>query len=320
MTRIALLDDYQNVALKSADWDSLPAACSVDAYQDHLTDQAALTDRLHPYDVLVIMRERTPFPRALIETLPNLKLLITTSGRNKSIDLAACADHDVLVCHTELGHTPTAELTWGLILGLAKRIPTEDRGTRDGHWGVTVADGLAGKVLGVIGLGKLGSKVAQIGKMFDMEIIAWSPNLTDERAQEIGAQRVEKDDLFARSDYVSVHVVLSDRSRGLVGEADLARMKPTAFLINTARGPIVDEEALVRAVQNGVIAGAGIDVFGTEPLPQGDPLRTLPNSIVTPHIGGFTRENYDLWYGGALEDIKAWLDGSPIRILTPDKN
>lgn len=320
MTRIALLDDYQNIALKSADWDSLPTDCSVDAYPDHLTDRAALTDRLQPYDVLVIMRERTPFPRALIETLPNLKLLITTSGRNKSIDIAACTDHDVLVCHTELGHTPTAELTWGLILGLAKRIPTEDRGTREGHWGIEVADGLAGKVLGVIGLGKLGSKVAQIGKMFDMEIVAWSPNLTDERAQEIGARRVEKDDLFAQSDYVSVHVVLSDRSRGLVGEEDLARMKPTAFLINTARGPIVDEAALVRAVQNGVIAGAGIDVFGTEPLPEGDPLRTLPNSIITPHIGGFTRENYDLWYGGALEDIKAWLDGDPIRILTPDKN
>jgi len=266
------------------------------------------------------MRERTPFPRALIKTLPNLKLLITTSGRNKSIDLAACTDHDVLVCHTELGHTPTAELTWGLILSLAKRIPTEDRGTREGHWGIEVADGLAGKVLGVIGLGKLGSKVAQIGKMFDMEIIAWSPNLTDERAQEIGARRVEKDELFSQSDYVSVHVVLSDRSRGLVGEEDLARMKPTAFLVNTARGPIVDEAALARAVQNGVIAGAGIDVFGTEPLPQGDPLRTLPNSVITPHIGGFTRENYDLWYGGALEDISAWLDGNPIRVLTPDKN
>jgi phosphoglycerate dehydrogenase-like enzyme len=320
MTRIALLDDYQNIALKSADWDSLPAECSVDAFQDHLTDLAALTDRLQPYDVLVIMRERTPFPRALIKTLPNLKLLITTSGRNKSIDLEACADHDVLVCHTELGHTPTAELTWGLILSLAKRIPAEDRGTREGHWGVEVADGLAGKVLGVIGLGKLGTKVAQIGKMFDMEIIAWSPNLTDERAQEIGAQRVEKDELFARSDYVSVHVVLSDRSRGLVGEEDLARMKPTAFLVNTARGPIVDEAALVHAVQNGVIAGAGVDVFGTEPLPQGDPLRTLPNSVITPHIGGFVRENYDLWYGGALEDITAWLDGKPIRILTPDQN
>ena len=243
MTRIALLDDYQNIALKSADWDSLPAECSVDAFQDHLTDLAALTDRLQPYDVLVIMRERTPFPRALIKTLPNLKLLITTSGRNKSIDLEACADHDVLVCHTELGHTPTAELTWGLILSLAKRIPAEDRGTREGHWGVEVADGLAGKVLGVIGLGKLGTKVAQIGKMFDMEIIAWSPNLTDERAQEIGAQRVEKDELFARSDYVSVHVVLSDRSRGLVGEEDLARMKRRVRHRATAAGRSASDAA-----------------------------------------------------------------------------
>ncbi len=320
MTRIAILDDYQKIAMQSADWDSLPADCSVDVFHDHLTDLPALTDRLHPYDVLVIMRERTPFPRALIETLPNLKLLVSTSGRNKSIDLAACGERDVLVCHTELGHTPTAEHTWGLILSLAKRIPTEDRGTREGHWGIEVADGLAGKVLGVIGLGKLGSKVAQVGKLFDMEVIAWSPNLTDDRARQIGVKRVEKDVLFARSDYVTVHVVLSDRSRGLVGEEDLARMKRTAYLINTARGPIVDEAALVRAVQNGTIAGVGLDVFGTEPLPQDDPLRTLPGSVITPHIGGFTRENYDLWYGGALEDIKAWLGGNPIRILTPDKN
>ena len=320
MTRVAVLDDYLKVARQSADWDSLPGSATVDFYPDHLTDQAALVDRLMPYDVLVVMRERTPFPRTLVEKLPNLELLVSTSGRNKSIDLAACADHDVLVCHTELGHTPTAELTWGLILSLAKGIPSEDRATRDGQWGVHMGIGLANRVLGLVGLGKLGAKVAQIGKLFDMQVIAWSQNLTDDRAAEVGVKRVSKEELFERSDFVSVHVVLSDRSRGLIGADDLARMKPTAYLINTARGPIVDEDALVDAVQKGAIAGAGLDVFGVEPLPADDPLRTLPNSVITPHVGGFVQENYELWYQGAVEDILAWLDGKPIRVLDPSKN
>ena len=316
MTRVAILDDYLNIALASANWASLPDDVKIDVFQDHLTDETALVDRLHPYDVLVIMRERTPFPRSLVEKLPNLKLLASTSGRNKGIDLDACADNDVLVCHTELGHTPTAEMTWGLILALAKKIPEENAATREGAWGVVVSDGLAGKVLGVLGLGKLGAKVAAVGKLFDMDVIAWSQNLTAERAAECGVTRVEKNELFERSDFLSVHVVLGDRTRGLVGADDLARMKPTAYLINTARGPIVDESALVKAVRNGVIAGAGLDVYDTEPLPADHPLRTLPNSVITPHTGGFVRENYELWYGGAVENIHAWLDGKPIRILT----
>ncbi|MCG8543320.1 MAG: D-2-hydroxyacid dehydrogenase family protein [Alphaproteobacteria bacterium] len=316
MTRVAILDDYLKIALASADWESLPNDVTIDVFHDHLTDEAALVDRLHPYDVLVIMRERTPFRRSLVEKLPNLKLLASTSGRNKGIDLEACADNDVLVCHTERGHTPTAELTWGLILALAKKIPEEHAGTRDGAWGVAVGEGLAGKVLGVLGLGLLGAKVAAVGQLFDMDVIAWSQNLTAERAAECGVARVEKNELFERSDYLSVHVVLGDRTRGLVGADELARMKPTAYLINTSRGPIVDEAALVSAVQNGVIAGAGLDVYGTEPLPADDPLRTLPNSVITPHTGGFVRENYKLWYGGAVENIHAWLDGKPIRILT----
>ncbi|MDH3702445.1 MAG: D-2-hydroxyacid dehydrogenase family protein [Alphaproteobacteria bacterium] len=319
MTRVGVLDDYLNIAATSADWDRLPDNLVVDFHQDHLTDQTALVERLLPYDVLVIMRERTAFPRALVERLPKLKLLITSSGRNKSIDLAGCDDNDVLVCHTELGPTPTAEHTWALILALAKNIPEEDRTTREGRWGMKPGIGLSGKVLGVVGLGKLGSRVAQVGKLFDMEVIAWSPNLTDARAKEIGVTRVDKDDLMARSDFVSIHVVLSDRSRGLIGADDLARMKPTAYLINTARGPIVDEDALVAAVQSGAIAGAGLDVFGTEPLPLDDPLRTLPNSIITPHTGGFIRDNYELWYQGAVEDIEAWLNDAPIRVLTSNE-
>jgi len=316
MIPIGVLDDYMNIAQEVADWDRLRGRAEIDFYQDHLTDREALVERLRPFEVLVIMRERTPFPQPLLAQLPRLKLLVSTSGRNKSIDLAACAQQGVLVCHTELGPTPTAEHTWALILGLAKNIPAEDRATRAGQWGVRAGIGLAGKVLGLVGLGKLGSRVAQVGALFGMQVIAWSPNLTDARAAEFGVTRVSKDELMARADFVSVHMVLSERSRGLIGADDLARMKPSAYLINTARGPIVDEDALVQAVHNGAIAGVGLDVFGTEPLPANDPLRTLPNSIITPHTGGFIRDNYQLWYQGAVEDIEAWLDGHPIRVLT----
>lgn len=313
--RVAILDDYLGIALDSADWSRVQASAAVDVYHDNLKDQKALADRLSPYDVLVIMRERTPFPRSLLERLPKLKLLVTTSGRNRSIDLAACADRGVVACHTEGGHTPTAELTWALILALAKRIPEEDRATREGRWGVRPGLGLAGRTLGVVGLGKLGSAVARIGKAFDMRVIAWSRNLTDARAREVGVERVDKETLLRESDFVTLHLVLSDRSRGLIGAADMARMKPTAYLINTSRGPLVDEDALAVAVNEGVIAGAGLDVFGIEPLPADHPLRTLPNSVVTPHVGGFVQENYRLWYGGAVEDILAWLDGAPIRVM-----
>jgi phosphoglycerate dehydrogenase-like enzyme len=319
MIRIGVLDDYMNIAQVIADWDRLADRARVDFYQDHLTDRAALLERLRPYEVLVIMRERTPFPRDLLALLPELKLLVSTSVRNKSVDLAACAEHGVLVCHTEPGPIPTAEHTWALILGLAKNIPAEDRATREGQWGVKTGIGLSGKVLGVVGLGKLGSRVAQIGALFGMQVIAWSPNLTDARAGEIGVERVGKDELMSRADFITVHVVLSERSRGLIGADDIARMKPSAYLINTARGPIVDENALVRAIQSGAIAGAGLDVFATEPLPANDPLRTLPNSIITPHTGGFIRDNYELWYRGAVEDIEAWLNGKPIRVLTSNE-
>jgi len=314
-TRIAILDDYQQIALASADWDQLPSSATVDVFHDNIKDEDALVERLKPFDVLVIMRERTRFPRALIERLPNLKLLVTTSVRNRAIDLDACADHGIVACHTEPGNTPTAELAWGLILALAKWIPQEDRATREGHWGVKVGVGMAGRTLGVIGLGKLGSAVARVGKLFDMRVIAWSQNLTDERAAEVGVERVDKDTLLREADFVTLHVVLSDRTRGLIGAEDLAKMKPTAFLINTSRGPVVDEDALVDAVNKGTIAGAGLDVYGVEPLPADHPIRSLPNSVILPHLGGFVAENYTLWYGGALEDVLAWLDGKPIRIM-----
>jgi phosphoglycerate dehydrogenase-like enzyme len=315
MMRVGILDDYLGIALDSADWSRVQANAAVDVYRDNLKDRETLVERLHPYDVLVVMRERTPFPRGLIERLPKLKLLVTTSARNRSIDLAACADRGIVACHTEPGHTPTAELTWALILALAKRIPEEDRATREGRWGTRPGLGLAGRTLGVVGLGKLGSTVARIGKAFDMRVIAWSQNLTDARAREVGVERVDKDRLLGESDFITLHVVLSDRTRGLIGAADMAKMKPTAYLINTSRGPVIDEEALVDAVRKGVIAGAGLDVFGIEPLPQDHPLRTLPNSVITPHLGGFVEENYRLWYGGAVENILAWLDGKPIRVM-----
>jgi phosphoglycerate dehydrogenase-like enzyme len=317
MTRIAILNDYQKIALESAGWDRLPDTVKIDVYHDHQPDEAAVVDRLAPYDVVVAMRERTPFPRRIIEQLPNLKLLITTSFRNRSFDLAACADHGVTACHTEGGHTPTAELAWALILGLAKNIPGEDRSTREGHWGDRVGIGIAGRTLGLAGLGKLGGKVAEVGKVFDMDVIAWSQNLTDARCAELGVRRVSKEELMAQSDILSINLVLSDRTRGIIGADDLARMKPTAYLVNTSRGPLVDEKALIDALQRNVIAGAGLDVFDVEPLPADHPLRRLPNTIITPHVGGFVAENYELWYEGAVEDILAWLDGKPINIMQP---
>ncbi len=315
MTRIAILNDYQKIALQSASWDRLPDTATIDVYHDHQPDEAAVIDRLKPYDVIVGMRERTPFPRRVIEQLPNLKLLITTSVRNRSFDLDACADHGVVACHTEPGHTPTAELAWGLILALAKNIPGEDRSTREGQWGDRVGIGLAGRTLGLAGLGKLGGKIAEVGRLFDMEVIAWSQNLTDARCAELGVRRVSKDELLEQSDILSVNLVLGDRTRGLIGAAELARMKPTAYLVNTSRGPIVDEKALIDALERNVIAGAGLDVFDTEPLPADHPLRRLPNTVITPHVGGFVEENYRLWYEGAVEDILAWLDGKPIRVM-----
>jgi len=317
MARVAILDDYQNVARRMADWASLPAGTEVVVFADHLSGPDAVAKRLADFDAVVAMRERTPFPCALLERLPKLKLLVTTGMRNASIDVAAAIERGITVCGTAGLPYPTAELTWGLILGLFRRIPSEDRATREGRWQVSCGLGLNGKTLGVIGLGGLGSRVAKIGRAFEMDVIAWSQNLTAARATEVGATLVTKDELLARSDVVSVHLVLGDRTRGLLGARELARMKPTAYLVNTSRGPIVDETALVDAVRKGTIAGAGLDVYDEEPLPLDHPLRNLPNTVITPHLGYVTEEGYKIFYGHALEDVKGWLAGQPVRVLKP---
>lgn len=315
MFRVAILDDYQAAALASADWRSLHPQASIEAFADHLDDLQAVARRLHTFEGVVAMRERTPFPRALFEKLPNLRLLVTAGMRNAAIDLAAATEHKVQVTGTDMLPYPTAELAWGLILALFRHIPQEDRATRAGHWQTTLGIGLKGKTLGLLGLGRLGSQVARVGNAFGMDVIAWSQNLTAERAREAGAQLVGKDELFARADVVSIHVVLSPRSRGLVGAAELKRMKPTAFLVNTSRGPIVEEAALLESLRAKRIAGAGLDVFEPEPLPKGHPLLGLDNVVITPHLGYVTEEGYRLVYGQAVENIRAFLDGQVLRGL-----
>jgi phosphoglycerate dehydrogenase-like enzyme len=319
MPRVAVLDDYQGVALEMADWNALPADCQVQVFRDHLTDLAALAERLSHFEIITCMRERTPFRRDLLERLPNLLLLVTTGMRNAAIDVAAATDLGILVCGTAGGpDSPPAELTWGLILALLRHIPREDAATRAGHWGVTVGMCLEGKVLGILGLGRLGTKVARVGVAFDMSVIAWSQNLTAERAAQYGATLVSKDELFARSDILSIHVQLSARTRSLVGARELHLMKPTAYLINTARGPIVDEAALVQALQTRTIAGAGLDVFDQEPLPPGHPLTVLDNTLLVPHIGYVTKEQYQVRYRDTVENVAAYLRGEPLRVINPE--
>ena len=317
MTRVAVLDDYQEVAMKMADWSILPSDADVQVFKDHLSDQDAVADRLKDFEIIVAMRERTPFPRRLLERLPRLKLLITTGMGNASIELKAASDLGIVVCGTGGLSYPTAELTWGLILALLRHIPTEDKTTRAGQWQVSMGTGLRDKVLGVLGLGNLGSQVATVGKAFGMSVIAWSQNLTEERAVQFGATLVGKDELLSRSDIVTIHLVLSDRTRGLVGTRELSLMKPTAYLINTSRGPIVDEKALVEALQMRTIAGAALDVFDQEPLPLDHPLRRLENTVIVPHIGYVTTETYQVFFGEAVEDVHAFLSGEPVRLLNP---
>ena len=316
MTRVAVLDDYQSVALDMADWTSLPGEVSVDVFSDHLSGEDDVASRLAPYDIVVAMRERTPFQRSLLERLPDLRLLVTTGMRNASIDVAAANDNGITVCGTDGVPYPTAELTWGLILALFRKIPTEDQATRQGHWQVTMGEGLHGKTLGLIGLGRLGSQVATVGSAFGMKLLAWSQNLTAERASEYGATLVTKNELLSQSDVVTIHLVLSGRTRGLIGATELALMKSSAYLVNTSRGPIVDESALLEALSRGAIAGAGLDVFDIEPLPLDHPLRSLPNTVLTPHMGYVTSETYRVFYGDAIEDISAFLAASPVRVIT----
>lgn len=314
MYQLAILDDYQGVARGLADWDSLPGVV-VSTFHRHL-EADELVERLRPFHVVVAMRERTPFPRSVLEALPDLQLLVTTGAQNASIDLAAARDLGVVVCSTGGSGAPTAELTWGLILALGRHILTEDAGTRAGRWQRTVGLQLAGSTLGLIGLGRVGGLVAEVGLAFGMEVVAWSQNLTQERADEVGVRRVERDELLASSDVVSIHLQLSDRTRGLISAADLQAMKRSSLLVNTSRGPIVDEDALVQALEGGWIAGAALDVFDAEPLPAGHRLATVPNTVLTPHLGYVTETNYRTFYRHAVDDVRAFLAGSPVRVLS----
>jgi phosphoglycerate dehydrogenase-like enzyme len=313
--RVAVLDDYQDAALQMTDWRVLPSDVQVQVFRDHLADQNAVAQRLRDFEIVMAMRERTPFPRRLLEELPQLKLLITTGMRNASIDVDAARDLGITVCGTRGVLYPTAELTWALILALVRRIPQEDKATRAGQWQVSVGEGLHGKVLGVIGLGNLGSQVATVGKAFGMSLLAWSQNLTAERAAQCGATLVSKDELLSRSDLVTIHLVLSARTRGLISTRELGLMQRMAYLINTSRGPIVEEQALIHALQQGTIAGAALDVFDEEPLPLDHPFRRLENTVITPHLGYVTVETYRIFFGDAVEDIRAFLSGTPTRVL-----
>ncbi len=314
--RLAIINDYQTLALASADWSRLPENVSVDVYNDQLGDPVEAADRLAPYDIVVTAREETKFDAALVDRLANLKLLVTHGARNAALDMDALKASGVTVCGTGYGFTNgTVELTWALILGLVKNLPAEDRTIREGGWGAGLPLGLTGKTLGVLGLGTLGSGVARVGLAMDMEVIAWSQNLTESRCREIGVERVGKTALFERADVLSIHVILSERTRGLVAAEEMALLKPSAYLVNTSRGPIVDEAALVAALETGAIAGAGLDVYDEEPLPQAHLLRRLPNTVLASHIGGRTRENFAARYQDCLEDVLAWLDGKPVRVI-----
>lgn len=316
MKTCIILDDYQDAALGLAEWSRIADRVAVSTITDSIADPETLVARIGQAEILVIMRERTPFPASLLERLPQLKLLVTSGMRNLSIDVEAARARGVEVCGTESSPTPPAEMTWALILGLARHLPAEIDNIRSGAWQTTIGADLAGANLGILGLGKIGARIAKVGEAFGMRVSAWSPNLTDERAAAAGVARApSKEALLERSDFVTIHLVLGDRTRGLVGEAELARMKRSAYLINTSRAAIVDQAALVRALGENRIAGAGLDVFETEPLPADSPFRRLPNVLALPHLGYVSRDNYRTFFTQGLEDIEAWLAGVPIRRL-----
>ncbi|MDP2699142.1 D-2-hydroxyacid dehydrogenase family protein [Thalassospira sp.] len=313
--KIAILDDYQNLARSATDWSALDAQCGITVFHDTLDDPVALATRLAPFDILCVMRERTPIPASLQAQLPNLKLIVTTGKRNDAIDVAAAQARGITVCGTESPSTATPELTFALMLALARGIVPENKSVREGGWQVGLGHDLAGSTLGIIGLGRLGEKVATIAQAFGMNIIAWSENLTSERCAKLGVTLASKQDLLRQSDFITIHQRLSDRTTGLIGADELNLMKPTAFLINTSRGPIVDWQALLVAVEKGQIAGAGIDVYDTEPLPHDHPLRGSNKLLLTPHLGYVTRGTWNVFYGQTVDAITAWLAGKPIRVI-----
>jgi phosphoglycerate dehydrogenase-like enzyme len=313
-SRVAILDDYQGVALASADW-SLGDRVDITVFSDHIRDEAALVERLTPFEVIVAMRERTAFPESLLAQLPNLKLLITTGPFNAVIDVAAAQRRGIVVSGTGGAGAATPELTWALILAVTRGIAAEDAGVRAGRWQLGIGPELMGSTLGIVGLGRTGPRIAHYAHAFGMKVLAWSQNLTAERAAECGAELVTKRELFERSDIVTVHLKLSERTTGIIGAAELEALGSRGYLVNTSRGPIVDEAALVAALHAGTIAGAGLDVYDVEPLPAGHPLLSAPHTVLTPHIGYVSTVAYAAFYGDVVEDIAAWLDGSPIRLV-----
>src|ERR1700688_4502651 len=306
--KIAVLDDYQNAALESADWSVLRDRADIAVFQNHLADPEAVIERLLPFDVVCVMRERTPLPRNVIERLPKLKLIASTGSGNASIDVDAAGDHGIAVVYTGYRSDPTIEFTWALILASARHIVTESNSVRSGGWQQTVGTDLRGKTLGALGLGRIGSEVARIGRAFGMNLIAWSQNMTPQAAEAAGATLVSKNQLFEQADILTIHLVLSSRTRGLIGAAELARMKPTARLINTSRGPIVEEQALISVLKKKQIAGAAIDVFDVEPLPPDHPFRALDNILATPHIAYVSQGLYKTFYEDTVSNIRKWLD------------
>jgi phosphoglycerate dehydrogenase-like enzyme len=310
---IAVLDDYQNVALKMANWSAVQRRALVEVFSDTISEPEALVARLLPFDVICVMRERTPLPRSVIERLPRLKLIVSTGPRNASIDTDAAREHGIVIKNTRGSLTAPIELTWALIMASARNLTLEAASLRAGGWQRAVGDELAGKTLGVLGLGHIGGKIARIAQAFDMKVITWSDRATKKEADEVGASLVTKQRLFGEADVLTIHLVLVDATRKLVGANELAQMKPTSWLVNTSRGPVVDEGALVQALKNKKLAGAALDVFDVEPLPADHPFRTLPNVLATPHLGYVSRQQYEVWYSDTVGSVASWLDAQAPR-------
>ena len=313
--KVAILDDYQGVAEQLVDWSKFKGSCEIKVFNQPFENEDHAIENLKSFDALIIMRERTPMTKKLMDGCPNLKFIATSGMRNLGIDLEHAKSKGIIVSGSEGNKYPTAELTWALILGLARNIKQESENMYQGYWQTTIGFELKGKTLGVMGLGNLGSMVAKIGKAFGMEVIAWSENLKMADAEKHGVMAVTKEELFEKSDFLTIHYLLSDRSRNLVKYDDISKMKKTAFIINTSRGPIINEDDLIKALQDEIIAGAGLDVYAIEPLPENHKLRFLPNVLLTPHIGYVTLDNYAKWYNQMAEDLQAFLEGKPIRVL-----
>ncbi|RZO93195.1 MAG: D-2-hydroxyacid dehydrogenase family protein [alpha proteobacterium HIMB114] len=313
--KVAIIDDYQGVAEQLVDWSKFKDSCEIKVFNQPFENEDHAIENLKSFNALLIMRERTPMTKKLMDGCPNLKFIATSGMRNLGIDLEHAKSKGIIVSGSEGNKYPTAELTWALILGLARNIKQESENMYQGYWQTTIGFELKGKTLGIMGLGNLGSMVAKVGKAFGMEVIAWSENLKLAHAEKHDVIAVTKEELFEKSDFLTIHYLLSDRSRNLVKYDDISKMKKTAFIINTSRGPIINEDDLIKALQDEIIAGAGLDVYEIEPLPENHKLRFLPNVLLTPHIGYVTLDNYAKWYNQMAEDLQAFLDGQPIRVL-----